>query len=223
VPTEVVMPEMGESIQQGTITKWLVEVGSRVEKDQPLFEISTDKLDAEIPSPGSGVLRQILCPAGTTVPVNGIVAWITADMAEPVPAVETFPSFRPQASASSRATMPGAAALFESLHLTRSEERELRQIIGLDPPEPGSRFKRLFYGPLTGGQAILILIVLVVLVYVAWGLFNPLNPWGEILTSLLMPILMVLGFVGYQRCRGLVFKLYRALQEERQSKRTAGD
>ena len=52
--TEVIMPQMGESIAEGTITKWLVQVGERVERDQPLFEISTDKVDAEIPSPASG-------------------------------------------------------------------------------------------------------------------------------------------------------------------------
>lgn len=100
--TQVIMPQMGDTIAEGTITKWLVEVGSAVERDQPLFEISTDKVDAEIPSPGTGVLRQILCPAGRTVPVNSIVAWITPDMAEPVPAVESLPSIRPQPSAPSQ-------------------------------------------------------------------------------------------------------------------------
>ncbi len=72
----VVMPQMGESISKGTITRWLVEVGSRIERDQPLFEISTDKVDAEIPSPVSGILRGILHPAGATVPVDTVVAWI---------------------------------------------------------------------------------------------------------------------------------------------------
>ena len=57
--TEVVMPQMGESIAEGTITKWLVKVGDKVERDKPLFEISTDKVDAEIPSPASGVLLEI--------------------------------------------------------------------------------------------------------------------------------------------------------------------
>jgi pyruvate/2-oxoglutarate dehydrogenase complex dihydrolipoamide acyltransferase (E2) component len=73
---EVVMPQMGDSIAEGTITKWLVEVGDLVDRDQPLFEIATDKVDAEIPSPFSGVLRQIHYPVGTTVPVNTVVAWI---------------------------------------------------------------------------------------------------------------------------------------------------
>ncbi|HYG62710.1 MAG TPA: biotin/lipoyl-containing protein, partial [Thermoanaerobaculia bacterium] len=74
--TEVVMPQMGESIAEGTITKWLVKVGDRVERDQPLFEISTDKVDAEIPSPGSGVLLEIRNQEGETVPVNQVVAVI---------------------------------------------------------------------------------------------------------------------------------------------------
>ena len=67
--TEVVMPQMGESIAEGTITRWLVKVGEKVERDQPLFEISTDKVDAEIPSPAAGVLLAIHNAAGETVPV----------------------------------------------------------------------------------------------------------------------------------------------------------
>jgi len=74
--TEVVMPQMGESIAEGTITRWLVKVGERVERDQPLFEISTDKVDAEIPSPAAGTLVEIKYEEGATVPVNEIVALI---------------------------------------------------------------------------------------------------------------------------------------------------
>ncbi|KAB2953189.1 MAG: 2-oxoglutarate dehydrogenase, partial [Thermoanaerobaculia bacterium] len=74
--TEVVMPQMGESIAEGTITKWLVQVGEKVERDQPLFEISTDKVDAEIPSPASGVLLEIRHAAGETVAVQEVVATI---------------------------------------------------------------------------------------------------------------------------------------------------
>lgn len=74
--TEVVMPQMGESIFEGTITKWLKKAGDRVEKDEPLFEISTDKVDAEIPSPVSGVLREIKVGEGATVEVNTVVAMI---------------------------------------------------------------------------------------------------------------------------------------------------
>jgi pyruvate dehydrogenase E2 component (dihydrolipoamide acetyltransferase) len=72
--TEVVMPQMGESIAEGTITKWLKQVGERVERDEPLFEISTDKVDAEIPSPAAGVLTEIKFKEGETVEVNTVVA-----------------------------------------------------------------------------------------------------------------------------------------------------
>jgi len=72
--TEVVMPQMGESIAEGTITKWLKKVGDRVERDEPLFEISTDKVDAEIPSPAAGTLTEIKFKEGETVEVNKVVA-----------------------------------------------------------------------------------------------------------------------------------------------------
>jgi 2-oxoglutarate dehydrogenase E2 component (dihydrolipoamide succinyltransferase) len=74
--TEVVMPQMGESIFEGTITKWLKKVGDKVQRDEPLFEISTDKVDAEIPAPTSGVLREIKVAEGNTVQVNTVVAVI---------------------------------------------------------------------------------------------------------------------------------------------------
>ncbi len=74
--TEVVMPQMGESIAEGTITRWLVKVGDKVERDQPLFEISTDKVDAEIPSPAAGTLLEVRAKEGETVPVNQVVATI---------------------------------------------------------------------------------------------------------------------------------------------------
>ena len=74
MPTDVIMPQMGESIFEGTITKWLKKAGDAVEKDEPLFEISTDKVDAEIPSPVAGVLSQIKVPEGATVEINTVVA-----------------------------------------------------------------------------------------------------------------------------------------------------
>ncbi len=74
--TEVLMPQMGESIAEGTITRWLVQIGQPVERDQPLFEISTDKVDAEIPSPASGVLLEVKYDEGSTVAVNEVVAVI---------------------------------------------------------------------------------------------------------------------------------------------------
>ena len=74
MPTDVVMPQMGESIFEGTITRWLKKTGDAVERDEPLFEISTDKVDAEIPSPVAGVLAEIRMPEGTTVQINTVVA-----------------------------------------------------------------------------------------------------------------------------------------------------
>ena len=76
MPTDVVMPQMGESIFEGTVTKWLKRVGDKVSRDEPLFEISTDKVDAEIPAPASGVLQEIKVPEGNTVQVNTVVAVI---------------------------------------------------------------------------------------------------------------------------------------------------
>jgi pyruvate dehydrogenase E2 component (dihydrolipoamide acetyltransferase) len=86
---DVVMPQMGESIFEGTITKWLKKPGDKVERDEPLFEISTDKVDAEIPSPSAGVLKEIKVSEGQTVPINTVVAVIDAGgsaAAAPAPA-----------------------------------------------------------------------------------------------------------------------------------------
>jgi 2-oxoglutarate dehydrogenase dihydrolipoamide succinyltransferase (E2 component) len=79
MPVDVIMPQMGESIFEGTITKWLKKPGEHVERDEPLFEISTDKVDAEIPAPAAGVLKEIKITEGQTVPIQTIVAVIDAD------------------------------------------------------------------------------------------------------------------------------------------------
>jgi pyruvate dehydrogenase E2 component (dihydrolipoamide acetyltransferase) len=79
MPTDIVMPQMGESIVEGTITKWLKKPGEKVQRDEPLFEISTDKVDAEIPAPASGVLQEIKVTEGNTVQVNTVVGTISAD------------------------------------------------------------------------------------------------------------------------------------------------
>src|SRR5436853_7033565 len=88
--TDVVMPQMGESIVEGTLTKWLKKAGERVERDEPLFEISTDKVDTEIPSPAAGTLSEVLVEEGKTVGINTIVARIDeaggAAAAKPAPA-----------------------------------------------------------------------------------------------------------------------------------------
>jgi len=93
---DVVMPQMGESIFEGTITKWLKKPGDKVERDEPLFEISTDKVDAEIPSPSAGVLKEIKIPEGQTVPIQTVVAVIDgaggASVSAPAPAAAAAPA-----------------------------------------------------------------------------------------------------------------------------------
>ncbi len=92
---DIVMPQMGESIFEGTITKWLKKPGDKVERDEPLFEISTDKVDAEIPSPSAGVLKEIKVGEGQTVPIQTVVGVIDADgsaVVAPAPAKATAPA-----------------------------------------------------------------------------------------------------------------------------------
>ena len=100
--SDVLMPQMGESITEGTIVRWIKQVGDPVDRDEPLFEISTDKVDAEIPSPASGVLTEIRAREGETVPVNSVVAII-----EPVGAQ---PAATPQPAATSSVSSQSASA-----------------------------------------------------------------------------------------------------------------
>ncbi len=92
--TDVVMPQMGESIVEGTLTRWLKKPGEKVERDEPLFEISTDKVDTEIPSPAAGTLAEVLIEEGKTVGINTVVARIAENgagggaQAAPAPAQE---------------------------------------------------------------------------------------------------------------------------------------
>src|SRR6185437_16154976 len=106
MPTEVTMPQMGESIFEGTITRWLKKVGDPIEKDEPLFEISTDKVDAEIPSPVSGVVRETRFPEGAIIQVNTVVA-VIADAAEsagaPPAAAPPAAELQPGAESAARA------------------------------------------------------------------------------------------------------------------------
>jgi len=102
--TEVVMPQMGESIFEGTITKWLKKVGDTVNKDEPLFEISTDKVDAEIPAPNAGKLSEIKVPEGATVQINTVVAVIGG------PATGSAASAAPAVAAPAKTATPAPAA-----------------------------------------------------------------------------------------------------------------
>ena len=128
---DVIMPQMGESIFEGTITKWLKKAGDKIERDEPLFEISTDKVDAEIPSPSAGVLKEIKVTEGQTVPIQTIVAVIDADgagavsaapakaeAAKPAPAAPV--AAKPSVPASAPVAAPSAAPVSASGDRVRS-------------------------------------------------------------------------------------------------------
>src|SRR5579872_2940803 len=118
---DVIMPQMGESIFEGTITKWLKKPGDRIERDEPLFEISTDKVDAEIPAPSAGVLKEIKVTEGQTVPIQTVVAVIDAGgavspetaapaaAAAPAPAPASTPAPAAQKSPAPKAAAPEPA------------------------------------------------------------------------------------------------------------------
>jgi 2-oxoglutarate dehydrogenase E2 component (dihydrolipoamide succinyltransferase) len=107
--TEILMPQMGESITEGTITKWLKKVGDTVQRDEPIFEISTDKVDAEIPSPAAGTLTEIKVPEGSTVTINTVVAVIGGGAAAPSAKPAAAPAA--PAAAAKEAAKPSAAPL----------------------------------------------------------------------------------------------------------------
>jgi len=138
--TEVVMPQMGESIFEGTITKWLKKVGDTVNKDEPLFEISTDKVDAEIPAPNAGKLSEIKVPEGATVQINTVVAVIggpaTGSAASAAPAVAAPAKTATPAPAASEA-VAASAGTTEKLRssplvrrIAKDNHLDLRQISG---------------------------------------------------------------------------------------------
>jgi 2-oxoglutarate dehydrogenase E2 component (dihydrolipoamide succinyltransferase) len=110
MPTDVIMPQMGESIFEGTITKWLKKPGDTVQRDEPLFEISTDKVDAEIPSPASGVLSEVKIAEGNTVQINTVVGVISESNGQPAAAAPTEAPAATSAPAAPAAQAPPAAA-----------------------------------------------------------------------------------------------------------------
>ncbi len=112
---DVIMPQMGESIFEGTITRWLKKPGDRVERDEPLLEISTDKVDAEIPAPSAGVLKEIKVTEGQTVPIQTVVAVIdaagaAAGASAPAPAPSPAPEKVPAPKATAAPAAPAAPA-----------------------------------------------------------------------------------------------------------------
>ena len=123
--TEVVMPQMGVSVSEGTVTKWLRQVGDAIGRDEPLLEISTDKVDTEVPSPAEGVVTQILVQEGETVEVGTVLATIAPAGAEiPPPAAEPAPE---------PAATPAAPA--RSLRSPSPWSRQLRPLQP-SPPRP---------------------------------------------------------------------------------------
>jgi 2-oxoglutarate dehydrogenase E2 component (dihydrolipoamide succinyltransferase) len=137
--TDVVMPQMGESIFEGTITKWLKKVGEQVTRDEPLFEISTDKVDAEIPAPVSGILSAIKAEAGQTVQVNSVVAVIGgsaeagAEVSASVAHAETLAPTVAESEPAVRESMPAGEEVRTSplvRKLAAEHNVDLRQVTG---------------------------------------------------------------------------------------------
>jgi pyruvate dehydrogenase E2 component (dihydrolipoamide acetyltransferase) len=110
MPTDIVMPQMGESIVEGTITKWLKKPGDKIQRDEPLFEISTDKVDAEIPAPASGVLQDIRVSEGATVQVNTVVGTIASDGEAEASKSNSQPAAAPEKSKEEPAAKDEASA-----------------------------------------------------------------------------------------------------------------
>src|SRR6202165_2354085 len=128
MPTDVVMPQMGESIFEGTITKWLKKTGDKVQRDEPLFEISTDKVDAEIPAPASGVLQEIKVSEGNTVQVNTVVGVIGdgsgASASAPVRAAAPAPA--PASPASPKKAAPASPSAPAASASADEEDSDVR-------------------------------------------------------------------------------------------------
>jgi pyruvate dehydrogenase E2 component (dihydrolipoamide acetyltransferase) len=179
---DVIMPQMGESIAEGTISKWIKQVGDEVKRDEPIFEISTDKVDAEIPAPNAGVLAEILVQQGATVAVNTVVARIETEKgaavappaaapppaapAAPAPAVPPAPRPAPPAEAQ-RPARPAAASADESVdeRLRRRSTPLVRKIAaehGIDitsvqgSGHAGRVTKNDIIGYIEGGTAIAV-------------------------------------------------------------------
>jgi len=150
---DIVMPQMGESIFEGTITKWLKKPGDKVERDEPLFEISTDKVDAEIPSPSAGVLKEIKVGEGQTVPIQTMSASLTrrlsgfgssagsAKAAAPAPPAAKAPAAAAPAPAAPKPAAPAAApapassgSTGERIHSSPLVRRMAKSTASTSPP-----------------------------------------------------------------------------------------
>ena len=147
MPTEVLMPQMGESIVEGTIVRWLKKVGDRVDRDEPLFEITTDKVEAEIPSPAEGVLTEITAREGQTVSVNTVVG-VIHQAGEAPTKTDASPTVAPVAAAqvAPRAAAPASTGSRDELRRQRSSPLVRRiarehgvEIAGLEGSGVGGR------------------------------------------------------------------------------------
>jgi len=133
--TEVVMPQMGESITEGTVSKWLKAVGDKIEKDEPLLEISTDKVDAEVPSPSAGILLEIRVNEGETVEVGSIVALVGAEGAAKVQS-QTLASGQQKAvevtagATGADVSIPAQTAVQQTVSIPAEEKKEIEEVEG---------------------------------------------------------------------------------------------
>lgn len=135
--TDVLMPQLGESIAEGTIVRWNKRVGDRVDRDEPLFEVSTDKVDAEVPAPAGGILAEVRAQAGETVPVDSVVAVIGAPGETVVEVGGSPPAAAPEAPASPAAARPSAKPRGPG-HVSPVVRRLAREH-GIDPADvPGT-------------------------------------------------------------------------------------
>jgi 2-oxoglutarate dehydrogenase E2 component (dihydrolipoamide succinyltransferase) len=139
--TEVVMPQMGESIAEGTIVRWIKKVGDKVDRDEPLFEISTDKVDAEIPSPAAGVISEIRVKEGETVPVNSVVAVIGGAVAAAAPAAKQPEPTTPPAPSAKAAEPPKPTPQADGTPAKASEPEKAPAPAPPQPPAPQPQAK----------------------------------------------------------------------------------
>ncbi len=165
MPTDVIMPQMGESIFEGTITKWLKKPGEQVERDEPLFEISTDKVDAEIPAPAAGVLKEIKVSEGATVQVNTVVGVIdeagtaVAAAPQPAPAVTNVPPPAPgvspptQAQPQARAEQSAPAGQQPAAIETAAGASRPESVIEFPHEDEGEESERVRSSPLVRRMA----------------------------------------------------------------------
>lgn len=144
---DVVMPQMGESIFEGTITKWLKKVGDKVQRDEPLFEISTDKVDAEIPAPAAGVLREIKVKEGTTVQVNSVVAVIGGAGGS----AQAAPAKQPQAAQPQAVQFQPAQP--QSVQQQQPEAQQPQRVVSFPAGDRGQDGERLRSSPLVRRMA----------------------------------------------------------------------